>query len=86
MKMRQKVLGKRKKNQPADKKARWNAMIEEATVDCYNEYEEFAGMLALAHAPRLVNDQDNVSGDFGFPRGNLDVLACACIGDVLLAG
>jgi Calcium binding len=30
----------------ADKKARWRAIIEEATVDCHNEYEEFAELLA----------------------------------------
>jgi hypothetical protein len=27
-------------------KVRWEDMIEEAPVDCYNEYEEFTGMLA----------------------------------------
>jgi len=29
-----------------EQKARWEAMIDEATVDCYGEYEEFAGVLA----------------------------------------
>jgi hypothetical protein len=46
MKKGQKVPVKLKKDPPAAKKARWEAMIAEATVDCYNEYEEFAGMLA----------------------------------------
>lgn len=40
------MLGKHQKGPPAAKKARWEAMIEEATVDCYGEYEAFAGMLA----------------------------------------
>ena len=30
----------------AAQKARWEAMIDEATVDCYDEYEESSGMLA----------------------------------------
>lgn len=42
----QRLLRKPKKAPPAAKKVRWEAMIEEATVDCYGEYEEFAGMLA----------------------------------------
>jgi hypothetical protein len=42
----QKVPVKLKKAPPATQKARWEALIEEATVDCYGEYEEFAGMLA----------------------------------------
>ena len=46
MKKGQRVPVKLKKDPPAAKKARWEAMIEEATVDCYGEYEEFAGMLA----------------------------------------
>ena len=40
------MAGKRKETHAAGQEARWRAMIEEATVDCYNEYEEFAGMLA----------------------------------------
>jgi hypothetical protein len=31
---------------PDKRRARWQAMIEEATVDCYNEDEEFSGMFA----------------------------------------
>lgn len=46
MKKGQKVPVRLKKGPPAAKKARWEAMIEEATVDCYNEDEAFAGMLA----------------------------------------
>jgi len=46
MKATQKAPAKLKKGPPAAKKARWEALIEEATVDCYGEYEEFAGMLA----------------------------------------
>lgn len=46
MKKGQKAPVKRKKAPPAAQKARWEAMIAEATVDCYGEYEEFAGMLA----------------------------------------
>jgi hypothetical protein len=42
----QKVSVRLKKAPPAAKKARWEAMIAEATVDCYNEDEAFAGMLA----------------------------------------
>ncbi len=37
---------KRKAPRATAQKVRWEAMIEEATVDCYNEYEEFTGMLA----------------------------------------
>lgn len=37
---------KLKKAPPAAKKARWETMIAEATVDCYGEYEACAGMLA----------------------------------------
>jgi hypothetical protein len=40
------VVHIRKGEPPADKQAGWEAMIEEATVDCYDEYEAFAGMLA----------------------------------------
>jgi hypothetical protein len=37
---------RRKQAYDAEQKARWEAMIDEATVDCYDEYEEFSGMLA----------------------------------------
>ena len=37
---------KRRAPQVENHKARLEAMIEEATVDCYNGDEEFAGMLA----------------------------------------
>lgn len=57
MRKGQNVPGKLKKAPPAAKKARWEALIAEATVDCYGEYEEFAGMLATL-ADRL---------DFSFP-------------------
>jgi 5,10-methenyltetrahydromethanopterin hydrogenase len=30
----------------AEQKTQWKAMIDESTVDCYDEHEEFAGMLA----------------------------------------
>jgi hypothetical protein len=36
----------RKRTYDAQQKARWEAMIDEATVDCYDESEAFAGMLA----------------------------------------
>jgi hypothetical protein len=37
---------RRKRAYDAQQKARWAAMIAEATVDCYDEYEAFAGILA----------------------------------------
>jgi hypothetical protein len=37
---------KRRRAYDAAQKARWEAMIDEAMVDCYDEYEAFAGMLA----------------------------------------
>jgi hypothetical protein len=37
---------RRRRKYDAEQKTRWEAMIDEATVDCYDEYEEFAGMLA----------------------------------------
>jgi hypothetical protein len=37
---------RRRRAYDAEQKARWEAMIEEASIDCYNEYEEFAWMLA----------------------------------------
>jgi hypothetical protein len=39
------VSDKRDKAHAVQKESQWQAMIEEATVDCYDEYEVFAGML-----------------------------------------
>lgn len=36
---------RRRRAYDVEQKARWEAMIDEATVDCYGEYEEFAGIL-----------------------------------------
>ncbi len=36
----------RRRPYDAEKKVQWQAMIDEATVDCYDEHEAFAGMLA----------------------------------------
>jgi hypothetical protein len=41
------MSGKREEPCVADKQARLRAMIEEAKMDCYSEYEEFARMLAI---------------------------------------
>jgi hypothetical protein len=40
------MAGKRKALRAADQNARWQAMVEEAIVDCYNENEELASILA----------------------------------------
>ncbi len=37
---------RRRRAYEAEQKARWEAMMDEATVDCYDESEAFAGMLA----------------------------------------
>jgi hypothetical protein len=37
---------RRERGYEAEPKARWEAMIDEAMVECYDEYEAFAGMLA----------------------------------------
>ena len=40
------MRARRRRGYDVEQKARWEAMIDEAIVDCYGEYEEFAGILA----------------------------------------
>jgi hypothetical protein len=46
-----------------DHKARWEVMVDEATVDCYNEDEAFAGILASLEDRLEFPFQARVLGD-----------------------
>jgi hypothetical protein len=63
------VSDKRDKAHTADKEAQWQAMIEEATVDCYDEVEAFWGMfttledrLAFPFEAQVLGDSVEVVG------------------------
>lgn len=69
MRKGQKAPVKRKKAPSVAKKARWEALIAEATVDCYGEYEEFVGMLTtlgdrleFPFAARVLGEKVEVIG------------------------
>jgi hypothetical protein len=54
---------RRRRAYDAEQKVRWEAMIDEATVDCYNESEAFAGMLATLEDRLAFPFQAKVLGE-----------------------
>lgn len=54
---------RRRRAYDVEQKARWEAMIDEATVDCYGEYEAFAGILATLEDRLAFPFQAKVVGE-----------------------